>query len=195
MCIRDSAYPDHGDGTPPQWAAAGMAGSFPAAWLTWEGETIAGVAPGWNHTGYDQAEPLAGLAAPAALLYAEHDLYTAGGLGELEMNGVDLSTVETSAAYWYIFLAESGADTGILLSLNAKNFFREDAVAFARSVEFLETEALTAEERAAQIRSALSQVPEAYADKVIAGRDPEPEDNILISFWYAPDYDLSLIHI
>lgn len=189
--LSPDAYPDHGDGTPPQWAAAGMAGSFPAAWLTWEGETIAGVAPGWNHTGYDQAEPLASLAAPAALLYAEHDLYTAGGLGELEMNGVDLSTVETSAAYWYVFLAEPGDTTGILLSLNAKNFSREDAVAFARSVEFLEEDSspLTAEERAAQIRAALSQVPEEYADKVIAGRDPEPEDNILISFWYAPDYD------
>lgn len=187
--LSPDAYPDHGDGTPPQWAAAGMAGSFPAAWLTWDGETITGAAPGWNHTGYGETEPLTGLAAPAALLYAEHDLYTAGELGELEMNGVDLSTVETSAAYWYVFLAEPGDTTGILLSLNAKNFSREDAVAFARSVEFLETETLTAEERAAQIRSALSQVPEAYADKVIAGRDPEPEDNILISFWYAPDYD------
>lgn len=187
--LSPDAYSDHGDGTPPQWAAAGMAGSFPAAWLTWEGETIIGTAPGWNHTGYGETEPLTGLAAPAALLYAEHDLYTAGELGELEMNGVDLSTVETSAAYWYVFLAEPGDTTGILLSLNAKNFSREDAVAFARSVEFLETETLTAEERAAQIRSALSQVPEAYADKVIAGRDPEPEDNILISFWYAPDYD------
>ena len=189
--LSPDAYPDHGDGTPPQWAAAGMAGSFPAAWLTWEGETITGAAPGWNHTGYGEAEPLTGLAAPAALLYAEHDLYTAGGLGELEMSGVDLSTAETSAAYWYVFLADPGADTGILLSLNAKNFTRENAVDFARSVEFLKEDSgtLTAEERAAAVRTALAQVPEAYADKVIAGRDPEPADNVLLSFWYALDYE------
>ena len=189
--LSPEVYPDHGDGTPPQWAAAGMAGSFPTALITWEGEAIAGVAPGWNHTGYGESEPLSGLAAPAAILQAEHDLYTAAGLGELEMSGVDLSTVETVSSYWYVFLARPGEDTGILLSLNAKNYTRQDAVDLARSVEFLGSDggALTAEERAAQIRAALSQVPEAYADRVIAGRDPEPADNVLLSFWYAPDYD------
>lgn len=49
---------------PPQWAAGGMAGSFPTAWLTWEGETITGANPGWNHTGYDEAESLTGMARP-----------------------------------------------------------------------------------------------------------------------------------
>lgn len=48
--------------------------------------------------------------------------------------------------------------------------------------------ALTAEERLEQLRSALSQVPEEYADRVIAGQDPEPAEDILLSFWYAPDY-------
>ena len=107
------------------------------------------------------------------------------------MSGVDLSTVETVSSYWYVFLARPGEDTGILLSLNAKNYTRQDAVDLARSVEFLGSDggALTAEERAAQIRAALAQVPEAYADRVIAGRDPEPADNVLLSFWYAPDYD------
>lgn len=189
--LSPDAYLYYGDGTPSQWAAAGMAGSFPAAWLTWEGETITDVAPGWNHTGYGEAEPLSGLAVPAAILQAEHDLYTAAELGELEMSGVDLSTVETVSSYWYVFLARPGDDTGILLSLNAKHFTRQDAVDLARSVEFLEDDdgALTAEERAAQIRAALAQVPQAYADRVIAGRDPEPADNVLLSFWYAPDYD------
>lgn len=48
--------------------------------------------------------------------------------------------------------------------------------------------ALTAEERLEQLHFALSQVPEEYADQVIAGQDSEPVDNILLSFWYAPDY-------
>lgn len=189
--LSPDAYPDHGDGTPPEWAAGGMAGSFPTAWLTWEGEAITGAAPGWNHTGYDEAEPLTGLAAPAALLYAEHDLYTAAELGELETSGVDLSTLETSAAYWYVFLAEPGDDTGILLSLNAKDFSREDAVDFARSVVFLEANggALTAEERAAAVRTALTQVPEAYADRVIVEAPEETDGTFRFAYYYGPDYD------
>ena len=188
--LSPDAYLHYGDGTPSQWAAAGMVGRFPTSWLTWEGQTISKALPSWNHTSYGESEPLSGLAAPAAILQAEHDLYTAAEAGALEESGVDLSTVELVSSYWYVFLAEPGEDTGILLSLNAKNFTREDAVDFARSVEFLEpnSESLTAAERTAALRAALAQVPEEYADRVIAGRDPESTDNILLSFWYAPDY-------
>lgn len=188
--LSPDAYLHYGDGTPSQWAAAGMVGRFPTSWLTWEGQTISKALPSWNHTSYGEPEPLSGLAAPAAILQAEHDLYTAAEAGVLEESGVDLSTVELVSAYWYVFLAQPGEDSGILLSLNAKNFTREDAVDFARSVEFLEpnSESLTAAERTAALRAALAQVPEEYADRVIAGRDPESTDNILLSFWYAPDY-------
>lgn len=184
-------YSLFGDGTPPQWTAAGMAGVFPASWLTWEGETIREALPTWNHTDCGESESLSGLAAPAALLYAEHDLYTAAELGELELSGTDLSAVETTSAYWYVFLAQPGHDTGILLSLNAKNFTREDAVDFARSVEFPETEGpvLTAEERAAAVRAALAQVPEAYADQVVVEAPAEESGTFRFAYYYAPDYD------
>ena len=189
--LSPDAYSDHGDGTPPQWAAGGMAGSFPTAWLTWDGDAITGAAPGWNHTGYDEAESLTGMAAPAALLYAEHDLYTAAELGELETSGVDLSTLETSAAYWYVFLAQPGDDTGILLSLNAKQFTREDVISFARSVEFTQESGnvLTAEERTAAVRESLTQIPAEYADQVVLEEPSEDGETFHFAYYYAPDYD------
>lgn len=187
--LSPNAYLHYGDGTPPEWAAAGMVGTFPVRWLTWEGRTITEALPTWNHTAYGEVEPLSDLVSPAAILQAEHDLYTAAEAGTLEESGVDLSTVETVSTYWYVFLAQPSDETGILLSLNAKNFTRQDAVDFAQSVTFLEAETLTVEERAVQIRAALTQVPEEYAGKVVMEEPAEDGGTFRFAYYYAPDYD------
>lgn len=100
--------------------------SFNAAQcLRWEGEQIAEVLIYSNHMQIDNLGPVTGLSAPAYLTRNTYDLCTAAEAvgGEVHVS-----------AYWCVYIAEPGASTGMLVSLEASRFSAEDTVRLAQSL-------------------------------------------------------------
>ncbi len=123
--------------TPPEWRAAGMISRFYTAdMVSWEGDVIKEVYLFYNHTIEESLGSLDGLAAPGFLQRCNHDLYTATEIGELEEQGISIPESDLTSDYWYIYMAEPGEEIGYAITLNTKNYTREDAIAFAESVKF-----------------------------------------------------------
>lgn len=123
--------------TPREWRAAGMVSRYYTEnAVFWEGDKIANVFQPYNHSTFEPVEYLEDMCAPALLMKASHDLYTVSQMSELEEQGVDLDSIETRSNYWYVFFAKPGEKMGFVISLNAKNYTKEDMIAFAESVEY-----------------------------------------------------------
>lgn len=121
---------------PPEWKAAGMISRFYTAdMVSWKGNVIQEIAPFYNHTSVEPLGSVDGLAAPGFLQKCNHDLYTIPALDELAEQGIDIPESETTSDYWYVYLAEHGENIGYVVSLNAKNYTREDVIAFAESIK------------------------------------------------------------
>ena len=125
-----------GEGAPEEWKMAGSILRFPAESIIWDGGSIARLQSLWNHSGADELGPLEGMTAPAFLIKAEHDFYTAEELGAMEAAGTDLGGVEMNCTYWYIFFARPGDKTGYVLSLDAEKYSREEMLRFAESFQY-----------------------------------------------------------
>lgn len=140
ILLLPNAYEVAGDEdsyAPSEWMAAGMISRFYAADLVvWNGNVIQEIYPFFNHTSTEALGSVDGLAAPGFLQKCNHDLYTASELGELAEQGVDIPESETTSDYWYVYLAKPGEKIGYVISLNAKNYTKEDAIAFAESVKW-----------------------------------------------------------
>lgn len=92
----------------------------------------------WNHSSEEKIETLDGLAMPAILYHGSHDLYTAAEIGDLSEQGIELSEEEYISEYWYIYFAEEESREAYYLSLDARQFTKEQAVEIAKTVRFLE---------------------------------------------------------
>lgn len=125
--------------TPASWMSAGMVSRYTQSdTLEWKNQKIENVAAYFNHSYWEVVEQVDGLCAPALLMHFNHDLYTAAGLGELESAGIDSDSIETQSAYWYLFIAEPGEEYGYVITLNQKNFTKEDILELGKTIQLKE---------------------------------------------------------
>ena len=123
---------------PDEWKAAGYVMRFStqnndaSLGVLWQGEQISDVTIQWNHTEVNKLGNLSGLAASAYLIQTEHDLYTAAEWSELEST----ENAEPVSRYWCIMMARQGDAYGYAIALNAKNYTKQDAIDFAKTVQF-----------------------------------------------------------
>ncbi len=131
---------DAAEQTPPAWTMSGSVGIIVDAQecFTFEDGQIADVLMMDNHTSQEKIGTLTDLAMPAALYHVSHDLYTAPELEELESQGVDMTQIDTTSEYWYIFFAREHADDAYYIALDEGQFEQEDAIEIARTVQFSE---------------------------------------------------------
>ena len=125
----------------PEWAHSGVIAiiQYPQDWFVFEnGRLVDKQMRYWNHTSEEKIEMLDGLAMPAILYRANHDLYTASEAGELMEQGVELMEDELTSDYWYIYFASEESEIAYYLSLDARQFSKEQAIEIAKSVRFAE---------------------------------------------------------
>lgn len=124
---------------PDEWKAAGYVMRFStqnndaSLGVLWQGDQISDVTIQWNHTEVKKLGNLSGLAASAYLIQTEHDLYTAAEWSELEST----ENAEPVSNYWCIMMARQGDAYGYAIALNAKNYTKQDAIDFAKTVQFI----------------------------------------------------------
>ncbi len=140
VLLKPDAYEVLGDpgkrSCPPEWTAAGMVSEYYTDVVEWNGAEIGMVHGFYNHSDPEPLGPVDGLCAPAYLVKSNHDLYTMNDLAQLEEQGVDTESLETTSDYWYVWFARPGEEKGVVISLNAKNFTQEDILEFAKSVRY-----------------------------------------------------------
>ena len=125
----------------PEWFYSGTISiiRYPQDWFVFEdGKLVDKQMIYWNHTSEEKIEVLEGLAMPAILYHANHDLYTAAEIGTLYEQGIELTEEETTSDYWYIYFASPESEIAYYLSLDARQFSKEQAIEIARSVRFAE---------------------------------------------------------
>ena len=124
---------------PDEWKAAGYVMRFStqnndaSLGVLWQGDQISDVTVMWNHTVVKKLGKLSGLAASAYLIQTKHDLYTAAEWSELEST----ENAEPVSRYWCIMMARRGDAYGYAIALNAKNYTKQDAIDFAKTVQFI----------------------------------------------------------
>ena len=124
---------------PDEWKAAGYVMRFStqnndaSLGVLWQGNQISDVTIQWNHTEVKKLGNLSGLASSAYLIQTEHDLYTAAEWSELE----SAENAEPVSRYWCIMMARQGNTYGYAIALNAKNYTKQDAIDFAKTVQFI----------------------------------------------------------
>ena len=137
--ILPMVYEGDEEATPDEWMAAGMVSRYTqASLLEWKDDEIDHVYSFYNHTSMEILEKVEGLCAPALLVQCNHDLYTAAGMGELEEEGVDLTTIDTTSDYWYLYIAEPGEEYGYVITLNQKNYTKKDILNVGKTVQIKE---------------------------------------------------------
>lgn len=123
---------------PDEWKAAGYVMRFStqnndaSLGVLWQGNQISDVTIQWNHTEVKKLGNLSGLASSAYLIQTEHDLYTAAEWSELEST----ENAEPVSRYWCIMMARQGDTYGYAIALNAKNYTKQDAIDFAKTVQY-----------------------------------------------------------
>lgn len=134
--ILPMVYEGDEESTPDEWMASGMVSRYTqSSHLEWKNGEIDHVYSFYNHTSMEILEKVEGLCAPALLVQCNHDLYTAAGMGELEEEGVDLTTIETTSDYWYLYIAEPGEEYGYVITLNQKNYTKEDILNVGKTIQ------------------------------------------------------------
>lgn len=139
---------ENGSGTPAQWLYSGMLTRIPAdnphLNITYKNgcPNLSGIMQD-NHTDikyvmargtdvFDTAK------WPMIVLKETHDLYTSPQVFELEQAGIDTSKIDMNSEYWYFWFVKEDTDTYYILSLTAKEFSREEAIAIADTVRFID---------------------------------------------------------
>ncbi len=95
---------------------------------------ITGVDMLWMHASFEGGESYDGLQYPAYITHTYFDLYTNGEYTYLQAKGITPEYVQSE--YWTVFLARPEDEIGYMLSLDARQFSREDAIAFAATFRF-----------------------------------------------------------
>lgn len=125
----------------PEWSHSGAISiiKYPQDWFIFEdGKLVDKQMIYWNHTLEEKIEVVEGLAMPAILYHANHDLYTAAESAALMEQGIELKEEELTSDYWYIYFASPESEIAYYLSLDARQFSKEQAIEIARSVRFAE---------------------------------------------------------
>lgn len=135
-CLLSPKLHDGVDGTPDEWMYTGVICRFPAERALWEDGRITDITPLWNHTVINGSRSVDGLAAPALLLEAEHELYTAAELGRLEEEGAAPAPGQEVSTYRYVFLARPEEEWGYVISLDAGAYTEDDLLEFAGSFRY-----------------------------------------------------------
>ena len=139
--ILPMVYEGDEESTPDEWMASGMVSRYTqTSLLEWKDDEIDHVYSFYNHTSMEILEKVEGLCAPALLVQCNHDLYTAAGMGELEEEGVDLTTIDTTSDYWYLYIAEPGEEYGYVITLNQKNYTKEDILNVGKTIFLLDAQ-------------------------------------------------------
>lgn len=123
----------------PEWSYSGAISiiKYPQDWFVFEdGKLVDKQMSYWNHTSEEKIEVLEGLAMPAILYHANHDLYTAAEVGILSEQGIELTEEETTSDYWYVYFASPESEIAYYLSLDARQFSKEQVIEIAKSVRF-----------------------------------------------------------
>lgn len=130
--IEPEAY-ESSESTPEWRRSAGVIAKFNAEQaLLWEGGERAEVLIYSNHMQIECLGPVTGLDVPAYLTLNSYDLYTAA-----ELSAMAEQPERTVSEYWCVYVAEPGASTGWLVSLDAAQFGSDDAVRLAESLNAL----------------------------------------------------------
>ena len=58
------------------------------------------------------------------------------GLEKEKNKGTDMSEIDTTGQYWLLYLVRENEETGYILTLNTKNYMKEDMLAWAQSFQF-----------------------------------------------------------
>ncbi|MGI6027021.1 MAG: M56 family metallopeptidase [Candidatus Scatomorpha sp.] len=128
--------PEAYEGSPsvPEWRkSTGVIAQFNTEHtLLWEDGEIAEVLVNANHMQIECQGPVTGLDAPAYLTKNSYDLYTAA-----ELSAMAEQPERTVSEYWCVYVAEPGASTGWLVSLDAAQFGSDDTVRLAESLNAL----------------------------------------------------------
>lgn len=148
--IFPQVYQTQGETTfvPEHWEYAGFVGEVSAPQDIFVFEKGIPDERYFPHSNHSTEEPIgymdtisAGLGWSTLMVHGFHDLYTAGDLGELELSGVDISSIETQSEYWYFYFVKEGAEHAYFLSLSAKEFTETEAIDIARTIKITEDEA------------------------------------------------------
>lgn len=89
-----------------------------------------------NHSTVEDYGSIDGLCAPGYLVKVDYDLYSAAALEKEKSKGTDMSEIDTTGQYWLLYLVRENEETGYILALNAKNYTKEDMLAWAQSFQF-----------------------------------------------------------
>lgn len=143
VLIEPLAYEIKGDSAasnvPAEWIASGTISVIKDAgnWFLFEDGKIVEKQMGyWNHTSEEKIESLEGLAMPEILYHGNHDLYTAAEMENLLEQGIELSEDELTSDFWYIYFASPDKEEAYYLSLDQRQFTKEQAIAIAKTVDF-----------------------------------------------------------
>lgn len=89
-----------------------------------------------NHSTVEDYGSIDGLCAPGYLVKVDYDLYSAAALEKEKNKGTDMSEIDTTGQYWLLYLVRENEETGYILTLNTKNYTKEDMLAWAQSFQF-----------------------------------------------------------
>ncbi len=129
---------DYGSGV-TEWLYSGTISviKYPKDWFVFEnGKPVDKMIHYWNHTVEEKVEILEGFDMPAILYQASHDLYTAAETEILSEQGIQLTDDELTSDYWYIYFVSQDKEEAYYLSLDQKQFTKEEAVEIAKTVKF-----------------------------------------------------------
>lgn len=149
-CLFEGDYEElpHGEGTPVAWYAPGGVGVCPWDESYTYGNLSAEFANGlltkvyWtnNHSGRtSEFETLENCDMQALLCEYSFDIFTIPEADEYRQeHGLTEEELQTVSKYWYVFFAEPDREYTYVLFLNQAYFSKEDVIALAESMEFVE---------------------------------------------------------
>lgn len=106
-------------------------------YIQWnEGQMVYARFP-YNHMSMEEIGVIEGLSAPAYLAKVSYDIYTAAEAEELKNQGIDINSICKESEYWCVFMARQEDDYAFALSLNCKDYTSQDAIEFAKTVNYV----------------------------------------------------------
>ncbi len=129
------------DFVPVEWYSAGYAARYTGEWTdkAFSGDNLMGIHLPWNHSDFiTEFVSVSDCEAPAVLVQAAHDLYTAASLAETEEKYGELPEEKWSSHMWYVFFGKPDCQEMYSIALNSDLYTSDDVLKIARSVHFTE---------------------------------------------------------
>ena len=117
--------------------AAGSIVRVSQDYIQWnEGQMVYARFP-YNHMSMEEIGVIEGLSAPAYLAKVSYDIYTAAEAEELKNQGININSICKESEYWCVFMARQEDDYAFAFSLNCKDYTSQDAIEFAKTVNYV----------------------------------------------------------